>query len=101
MSSSASSEIDFKSGNDVWGLLSLHDLGSMFPGAKERNLYRYFPIVVEALREARILTAPMLAMALGTIAAETAGFGPARTSSRCPCRCHACGLPRPPPTCTC
>mgnify|MGYP000940051941 CR=1 FL=1 len=76
MSSSTSGEIDFKPGDDVWTLLSLHDLGSMFPGAKERNLYRYFPLIVEALREARILTAPMLAMALGTIAAETAGFEP-------------------------
>jgi predicted chitinase len=47
-----------------------------FPGAKLSNIEKFWPFVREALRE-NMLTDPIsVATALGTIAAETAGFVP-------------------------
>jgi peptidoglycan L-alanyl-D-glutamate endopeptidase CwlK len=48
----------------------------MFPHAKRANVDRYLPPVLAALRSAGLGDGAMIAMALGTIAAETAGFVP-------------------------
>lgn len=57
-------------------LVSLSELKALFPAAKEETLRAAFPAVAFALRENLALTPSMLAMALGTIAAETTTFEP-------------------------
>ncbi len=49
-----------------------------FPGARRENVAYYWPYVREALREAMLESPRMVAFALATIAAETAGFVPLR-----------------------
>jgi len=47
-----------------------------FPGAKLAAIQKYWPDVREALRRARLTSPEIVAYALATIAAETAGFVP-------------------------
>lgn len=51
-------------------------LADAFPGAKVSSIRRYWPAVRDALQAVELTSAPMVAYALGTIAAETAGFEP-------------------------
>ena len=48
----------------------------IFPGAPSKNIKEHLPDVLEALREAGLYDGDMIAMAFGTIAAETARFEP-------------------------
>jgi len=48
----------------------------IFPGARSNAIKRHLPNVIAALNDAGLLDRDMLAMALGTIRAETAGFEP-------------------------
>ncbi len=56
--------------------LTPEQIAPAFPGAKRANIARYWPLVAEALRENWLESAPIVAYALGTIAAESAGFEP-------------------------
>lgn len=58
--------------------LTADQLARAFPGAKPAAIRRYWPFVQDALRAADLTTPPLVAYALATIAAETAGFMPLR-----------------------
>lgn len=58
--------------------LTADQILAAFPGAQRRNVALHWPVVREALREALLDSPRMTAYALGTIAAETAGFVPLR-----------------------
>lgn len=59
--------------------LTINHLMRAFPGAQRVHVALSWPCVREALREARLESSPRLvAYALGTIAAESAGFLPLR-----------------------
>ncbi len=48
----------------------------VFPGARRSVIDAHWPIIVDALRDDRLESPLIVAYALGTIAAETAGFVP-------------------------
>lgn len=48
----------------------------LFPGARHSRIETHWPFVADALREDRLESGLIVAYALGTIAAETAGFEP-------------------------
>jgi peptidoglycan L-alanyl-D-glutamate endopeptidase CwlK len=56
--------------------LTPEQIAPAFPGAKQVNIQTHWPHVREALRDDRLDSAMIVAYALGTIAAETAGFIP-------------------------
>lgn len=56
--------------------LTPEQVAKAFPGAPLANLRRYWPTVRNALQDARLDSAMIVAYALGTIAAESAGFAP-------------------------
>lgn len=56
--------------------LTPEHIAPAFPGAKLSNITKFWPFVREALRENLLTDAVYVATALGTIAAETAGFVP-------------------------
>lgn len=56
--------------------LTPEHIAPAFPGAKLSNITKFWPFVREALRENLLTDAVSVATALGTIAAETAGFVP-------------------------
>jgi len=58
--------------------LTVDQIMPAFPGARRENVAYYWPYVREALREAMLESPRMVAFALATIAAETAGFVPLR-----------------------
>jgi len=58
--------------------LTVDQIMPAFPGARRENIAYYWPYVREALREAMLESPRMVAFALATIAAETAGFVPLR-----------------------
>jgi len=58
--------------------LTVDQIMPAFPGARRENIAYYWPYVREALREAMLDSPRMVAFALATIAAETAGFVPLR-----------------------
>lgn len=58
--------------------LSIDQIMPAFPGARRANVATYWPYVRNALREARLESPQIVAFALATIAAETAGFVPLR-----------------------
>lgn len=58
--------------------LTSDQIAPAFPRAKRANIAHYWPYVRDALREAMLDSPRMVAFALGTIAAETAGFVPLR-----------------------
>jgi len=58
--------------------LTVDQIMPAFPGARRENVAYYWPYVREALREAMLDSPRMVAFALATIAAETAGFVPLR-----------------------
>lgn len=51
-------------------------VSKMFPATPLRNIADNLPYVVRALKEAKLVDAPMVLMALATIRAETEGFEP-------------------------
>lgn len=51
-------------------------IAEAFPGAKVSAIRRYWPAIQAALQEFELTTPPLVAYALGTIAAESAGFVP-------------------------
>lgn len=56
--------------------LTAAQIAPAFPGAKLANIAHYWPFVRNALEDDRLTSVPIVAYALGTIAAETAGFEP-------------------------
>lgn len=56
--------------------LTAEQIAPAFPGVKLANVRTYWPPVAEALREARLESPMIVAYALATIAAESAGFEP-------------------------
>lgn len=56
--------------------LTVDQIMPAFPGARRENVATFWPYVREALREAMLDSPRMVAFALATIAAETAGFVP-------------------------
>jgi len=56
--------------------LTPKQIAPAFPGAKLANIATYWPVVRNALEADRLDTPLIVAYALGTIAAETAGFVP-------------------------
>lgn len=56
--------------------LTVDQILPAFPGARRENVATFWPYVREALREAMLDSPRMVAFALATIAAETAGFVP-------------------------
>lgn len=58
--------------------LTAQQIAGAFPGAKLAAIQRHWPVVRDALQAADLVTAPLVAYALATIAAETAGFVPLR-----------------------
>lgn len=56
--------------------LTPEQIAPAFPGAKISNIRTHWPIVAAALEENRLTSPRIVAYALGTIAAETAGFIP-------------------------
>lgn len=56
--------------------LTPEQIAPAFPGAKLSTIARHWPLVRNALEENRLTSARIVAYALGTIAAETAGFKP-------------------------
>lgn len=56
--------------------LTPEQMAPAFPGARLSNIQTHWPHVREALREAFLDNSLIVAYALGTIAAETAGFVP-------------------------
>lgn len=58
--------------------LTVDQIVPAFPGVRRANVATHWPYVREALREARLETPRLVAFALATIAAETAGFIPLR-----------------------
>lgn len=56
--------------------LTAEQIAPAFPGARLTNIVTYWPFVREALREAQLETPRLVAYALATIAAESAGFQP-------------------------
>lgn len=56
--------------------LTVEQIAVAFPGTKKANIERYWPFVRVALEENRLESAPIVAFALATIAAESAGFTP-------------------------
>lgn len=58
--------------------LTVDQIMPAFPGARREYVAHYWPYVREALREAMLDSPRMVAFALATIAAETAGFVPLR-----------------------
>lgn len=57
-------------------MLTAEQVASLFPGARKSSITKNLPIVLAALAEVKLDDAQMVAMALGTIRAETAGFEP-------------------------
>lgn len=47
-----------------------------FPGVKIQTIRAYWPVIRNALQDARLESAALVAYTLGTIAAENAGFAP-------------------------
>lgn len=62
-------------GTDILDL-TVEQLAMVFPGARRANLEKYWPPVRAALAEYGLTSPRLVAFALGTIAAETAGFVP-------------------------
>lgn len=58
--------------------LSVDQIMPAFPGVRRANVATYWPPVQEALRAALLESPRLVAYAIGTIAAETAGFVPLR-----------------------
>ncbi len=56
--------------------LTVAQIAPAFPGALLANIGQFLPPVLHALQEAQLTTPRMVAFALATIAAETAGFVP-------------------------
>lgn len=56
--------------------LTPEQIAPAFPGAKLSNIATHWPLVRDALEDARLTSSRIVAYALGTIAAETAGFIP-------------------------
>lgn len=56
--------------------LTAEQIWPAFPGARIENIRTHWPIVAAALEEDRLTSVTIVAYALGTIAAETAGFVP-------------------------
>ena len=56
--------------------LTPEQIADAFPGAPLANIRQHWPHVRNALQDARLESAMIVAYALGTIAAETAGFEP-------------------------
>lgn len=56
--------------------LTAKDVAPAFPGAPRKNIETHLPVVLNALADAQLTSARLVAYALGTIAAETAAFAP-------------------------
>lgn len=56
--------------------LTVAQIAPAFPGALLANIGQHLPTVLHALEEAQLTTPRLVAFALATIAAETAGFMP-------------------------
>lgn len=56
--------------------LTAKQIAPAFPGAKPANIAHYWPFVASALQSDQLTGPQIVAYALGTIAAETAGFVP-------------------------
>lgn len=56
--------------------LTAAQIAPAFPGALLANIEKHLPPVLHAMQEAQLTTPRMVAFALATIAAETAGFVP-------------------------
>ena len=62
--------------SDSLALFSSDLVANLFSDAPRRNIVKYLPPVLSALKKAELADGDMVLMALGTIRAETAGFEP-------------------------